>query len=86
MTTKNKPIRTLRDANIKATIWRNDSEKGAFYSVNFSRSYKTDEGYKDTDTFSGSDLLKVAHLAGKAYDAIAKLRSADKAAEQDEAA
>lgn len=74
----NKPVKSLRDGHIKATIWRNESEKGDYYSVNFTRIYKDGEGnWKDTDSFTGTDILKVQHLAGKAYDAIAKLRKAD---------
>ena len=71
----NKPTDTLRDGNLKATIWRNESEKGAFFSVNLTRSYKDDAGnYHDSDSFSGTELLRIAHLAGKAYDRISALR------------
>jgi hypothetical protein len=87
MTTKTKPIRTLRDGAIKAAIWKNPSDNGHFYSVHFSRTYKDGEQLRDADSFSGTDLLKLAHLAGKAYDAIAKLRADDHVEEpQDQAA
>ena len=36
-----KPVNTLRDSGgLKATIWKNDSKNGTFYSVEFSRTYK----------------------------------------------
>lgn len=84
MTTKNKPIRTLRDGSIKAAIWKNITDDGnAFYSVTYARTYKDDDGnLKDADSFSGSDILKQQHLVGKAYDAIAKLRATDRAEAQ----
>jgi hypothetical protein len=44
MTTHNKPANTLRCGNIKATIWQNVSEKGTFFSTNFSRPFKGQSG------------------------------------------
>lgn len=81
--TKNKPIRTLRDGQIKAVIWKNQSEDGgAFYSVEFVRSYRdSQDNWHDTSSFSNGQLLKVAHLATKAYDAIAALKAKDAKAE-----
>ena len=82
-----KPIDTLRDGNIKATIWKNLGEKGNFFTVTFTRTYK-DEGdnYQDSDSFSGSQLLRVAHLATRAYDRISELRAADREELQQSAA
>ncbi len=79
MTTKtNKPAQTLRDGNIKATIWRNDGDKGPFYSVQFFRTYKdSEDNYQDTDSFTNGELLKLSHLGIRAYDAIATLRMDD---------
>ena len=46
MTTENKgPVETLRDGNLKATIWRNFGENGTFYSVEISRTYKDGDDY-----------------------------------------
>ncbi len=76
----NKPIDTLRDGNLKATIWSNFGEKGTFYTVNLTRTYKDDaDKYHDSDSFSGSELLRVAHLATSAYDRVSELRQADRA-------
>lgn len=73
-TTNQKPAAKLRDGNITATIWKNQSEKGAFYSVEVERSYRdTEETYKSSKSFSGTDLLKVSRLAAKAYDHIEEL-------------
>lgn len=75
-----KPIDTLRDGSLKATIWKRESERGSFYSVNFSRFYRDDEGsYHDADSFSGPELLRLAHLAAKAYDRTSQLRQEDSA-------
>ena len=77
-TTKNQPTTTLRDGAIKATIWKNTTEKGHFYSVEFSRTYKQGEVFKDSHSFSGTEPLQLARLAQQAYDAIAGFRDADK--------
>ena len=84
----NTPVLTLRErGGLKATVWKNSSAKGHFYSVELSRTYKTDDGYRDSRSFSGDDLLVIAHLAGKAYDRVGELRRKDAAekAEQESA-
>ena len=53
----------LRISNLSVTIWRNTSEKGSWYSVTPSRSYKKgDETWKETDSLGFDDLLTVAKL------------------------
>jgi len=81
MTThKNHPVDTIRDGSLKATIWKNTTEKGNFYSVNLTRSYKGEDGnWNETDSFSGSELLRVARLAEIAYSEILIRRGNDKA-------
>lgn len=79
MTNKpNPPVQTLRDGFLAATIWRNLGDNGNFYSVEFSRTYKDDENqYHDSHSFSGSEPLRLARLAEKAYDRIVELRQQD---------
>ena len=78
----NQPEDTLRDGNLKATIWKNAGEKGAFFSVNLTRSYKDDAGnYHDSDSFSGAELLRIAHLAGRAYDRVSELRQQERSSD-----
>lgn len=75
-----KPIETIRDGALSAAIWKNQGEKGAFYSVTFERVYTGEDNQpKNVSSFSGSDLLKIALLATDAYKLILALRSADKA-------
>ena len=62
------PADTIRDGNLKATIWRNEGESGPFYATSFSRSYKDRDGeYRDTHSFVAADLLKLSELARTAY-------------------
>lgn len=74
------PIQTLRDGKLKAAIWKNEGDKGTFYTVQLSRLYEKEGKLHESDSFSNGDLLKIAHLATRAYDAIARMRSQDKAA------
>lgn len=75
----NKPIDTLRDGSLKATIWKNLGEQGNFFSVTFTRTYK-DEGdnFQDSDSFTGTQILQLAHLATRTYDRVSELRAADR--------
>ncbi|QDT57210.1 hypothetical protein Pan44_52770 [Caulifigura coniformis] len=77
---QNKPIDTLRErGGVKATIWKNSSTKGDFYSIEIGRTYKTDEGYRDSRSFNDSDLLLIARLATKVHDRIGELKAKDAA-------
>ncbi|PQA86028.1 hypothetical protein [Hyphococcus luteus] len=70
-----KPAMTLTDGALKAAIWRNEKEDGAFYSVTFSRTYKDKDGnYADAASFSGAELLRLSKLADRAYTEAHALR------------
>lgn len=70
-----RPTDTLRDGSLKASIWRNEGDKGPYYATEFARTYKDDEGnLRDSRSFIGGDLLKLSELARKAYERTAELR------------
>lgn len=78
-TIANQPKETLRDGRLKAAIRKNEGEKGAFFSVTLTRTYKEDAGnFHDSDSFSGSELLRIARLATRAYDRSSELREAER--------
>lgn len=59
----NQPAHKFKIGLITATVWANDG----FYSVDLSRSYKTDTGdWKNTSSFHHSDLLNLAKCAERA--------------------
>ena len=73
-----KPTETLRDGSLKATIWKNFGDNGNFYTVNLTRSYKDEaEQWHESNSFSGSQLLRIARLTEQAYDRVRLLRQAD---------
>lgn len=74
----NRPADVIRDSNLKATLWRNEGDKGPYYATELARTYKDDEGnLRDTNSFIATDLLRVSELARKAYDRSAALRRED---------
>ena len=75
----NQPAQHLRDGKLKATIWRNRTEKGNRYSVQLNRIFEDKNGLlKNSDSFSGSELLRISRLAQIAYDEIQILHEEDK--------
>lgn len=71
----NKPVATIRDGSLKATIWGNPTDDGRTrYSISLTRSYTDAEGkWHDTSFVNRGELLRFARLAEKAYDALADL-------------
>lgn len=71
----NRPEDTLRDGSLKATIWRNEGENGEYYSTTIARTWQDEDGnYRDSHSFSGSELLRVSELARGAYARTNELR------------
>ena len=65
---RNPPVDTLREGGLKATIWRNEGQNGAYHSVNLSRTYKDDQGnYHDTGSFRAQDKLGLSELSRQAH-------------------
>ena len=48
MANKPQPVKTLRGGRIQVAIWENHSDKGPFYNVTVSRSYKEGETWKSS--------------------------------------
>jgi hypothetical protein len=73
-----KPAHKLRVGVLQVTIWRNHSEKGNWYSVIPSRSYKQGEDtWKETDSLNFDDLLPMAKLFDQAHTWIMHQQQAD---------
>jgi hypothetical protein len=72
---KNPPLEVLRDGSLKATIWENAGENGPYFTTTFARTYQANDGsLKDSHSFSGSELLRVAELARQAYATVSAFR------------
>ena len=72
------PAHKIRIGNLSVTIWRNTSDKGTWYSVNPSRSYKQgDDTWKESDSLGFDDLLTMAKLLDLAHTWIMHQQQAD---------
>lgn len=72
-TNGNVPVQTIRNRRIKAAIWENQSPKGVFYTVTITRSFKQNDEWHDSHSFSHDELLVVAKLTYDAHSAISSL-------------
>ena len=82
-----RPADTLRDGALKATIWENHGENGTYYTTTLARTYEDKNGkLRDTNSFGGTDLLRVAELARDAYARSNALRRELNQAHQQETA
>jgi hypothetical protein len=80
MTTKAKPAHKIRSGGIEVAVWRQESEKGPWYNVTMSRSYKKDEEWKKSDSFGSDDVLLLAKLLDQAHTWIISQSSKQQAA------
>lgn len=82
--TNNKPLATFRVRNIKSNVWKQETEKGRFYTVTISRTYVVEEKgekvYKETSSFDLSEAPIAERLLKKGFEAAFELEQADQEA------
>src|SRR5260370_20238644 len=65
---KQRPAQTIRYGRLKASIWRQESDKGPWYSVALARTYRDQAGkWQSSGSFGRDDLLVLAKLADQAH-------------------
>jgi hypothetical protein len=80
------PAHKIRIGVLQVTIWRNQGEKGNWYSAVPSRSYKQgDDIWKETDSLGFDDLLTMAKLFDLAHTWIMQQQQADTKARKESA-
>lgn len=64
------PLKKFSVGSVSATIWENEGREGKnFFSVKLEKSYKDkNDEWKNSNTFSVSDLPKVRLVIDKAYE------------------
>jgi hypothetical protein len=76
--TMSKPAHKIRIGVLQVTIWRNTGEKGPWYSVTPTRSYKQDDDtWRETDSLGFDDLLTMGKLFELAHTWIMHQMQAD---------
>jgi hypothetical protein len=80
MTDKAKPAHKIRSRALAVTIWKNDGDKGPWYSVTPSRSYKQGDQWRESTSFGEDDLLPLAKLLDEAHSWILRAEQAERKA------
>jgi len=76
--TKQRPAYEARFGLLKATVWRQESDKGPWYSVVLSRSYQDQNGqWQSSHSFGRDNLLLVAKLCDLVHSWIYQQRAKD---------
>jgi len=69
MSKMNKPVISLRDGQLQASVWVNESEHGQFYTTDVVKSYLvSNDEWRKTTSFAGSEALRAANLLSNAYN------------------
>ena len=75
---KKGPEKKFRAGAVAATIWRNESAKGSYATVNLDRNYKDGDQWKSTGSLRINDLPKAVLVLNKAYEYILSQRGNEK--------
>jgi hypothetical protein len=71
---KVQPAEEIRIGSVKAAIWRNEGETGAYFTVTFQRLYRTEEGqWQSTASFGRDGLLVLAKVADATHTRLLQL-------------
>jgi len=62
-----KPVHQVRLGNIKAAIWKNETESGPQFNVTFERLFKKGDEWQSSDSFGKGDLLQLGKVASEAH-------------------
>ena len=66
-TLANAPLHKARLGRLNLTVWMREDKNGTVrFSVNLSRSYKTEEGYRETSSLDQGDLANAITLLSEA--------------------
>ena len=75
----NKPVEEVRIGSVKAAIWRNEGQQGAYFTVTFQRLYRTENGqWQSTAGFGQADLLVLAKVADAAHTRLLELLATER--------
>jgi len=77
----NRPVLKYKHGGIDVAVFPNQTENGIMYNTTIRNSYKDDKTgeWRETTSFSQTDLLVVAELAREAFADIAKLKQQGRA-------
>ena len=62
-----KPVHEIRLGRIRAAIWANDTQNGTRHNVTFTRLYRDEDQWKDSQSFGRDDLPLLAKVADRVH-------------------
>lgn len=76
-----RPVKTFKQGGVEVSVWRNAGEKGDMYNTTIRNSYKEEASgeWKETKSFSPTDLAVVSQLSSQAFQAITELKAQSRA-------
>jgi hypothetical protein len=71
-----RPVATFKQGGVEVSVWRNSTENGDLYNTSIRNSYKDDKTaeWKETKSFSPTDLAVLAQLSAQAFQEIGKMK------------
>jgi hypothetical protein len=82
--TPTRPLRTFRLKGVKASVFENRTEQGAFYKTSLQKVYRDGEEWKTTTSLGRDDLPVARLLLGRAWEFILETEASSRANEQTE--
>ena len=72
-----RPEKTFKHGGVEVSVWRNAGQNGDMYNTTIRNSYKDDASgeWKETTSFSPTDLAVLSKLSDQAFQAIVELKS-----------
>jgi len=76
-----RPVAKFRHGGIELAIWPNQTESGTMFNTTITNSYKDEKSgeWKESKSFSPTDLLVVGELGRQAFAKIAELKQQGRA-------
>lgn len=69
------PLHRLADGKLKATVWENEGKDGVYHTVTLAKTYEDRDGQlRDSHSFTGGELLRIAELARESHGVIRDIR------------
>ena len=76
-----RPVASFKQGGVEVSVWRNHTDKGDLFNTTIRNSYKDDASgeWKETTSFSPTDLAVLAQLSAQAFQEIVQQKSQSRA-------
>jgi len=72
------PVESHRDGRVRATIWKQYSEQGDFYTASIASLYQDKNGdIQEGNSFTDTNLLKLSEISRRTYMRMRELKQDD---------